>query len=83
MKQLQLITFLYFIFITLGHSGEIICKGKKLSKEYLSCKAKNMKNVTSKKVKNIKSAATEKTKKIKENTMEMSSKVFSKIKKQE
>ena len=81
MKHLLLVTFLYFIFMTFGHSGENICKGKKLSKEFLSCKAKNIKNVTSKKVENIKNATTEKTKKIKENTMKMGSKVISKIKK--
>ena len=81
MKKLLLVTFLYFIFITFGHSVENICKGKKLSKEFLSCKAKNIKNATTKKVKNMKYTATEKTKKIKENTMEMSSKVISKIKK--
>ena len=81
MKHLLLATFLYFIFMTFGYSGENICKGKKLSKEFLSCKAKNIKNATTKKVKNVKYAATEKTKKIKENTMEMSSKVIRKIKK--
>ena len=81
MKKILLVTFLYFIFITFGHSVENVCKGKKLSKEFLSCKAKNIKNVTSKKVKNMKYAATEKTKKIKENTMEMSSKIINKIKK--
>ena len=81
MKQLLLVTFLYFIFISFGNSVENICKGKKLSKQFLSCKAKNIKNATTKKVKNMKYTATEKTKKIKENTMEMSSKVISKIKK--
>ena len=81
MKQILLVTFLYFIFINSGHSVENVCKGKNLSKEFLFCKAKNIKSATTKKVKNMKYAATEKTKKIKENTMEMSSKVISKIKK--
>ena len=81
MKQLLLVSFLYFIFISLGHSVENICEGKKLSKQFLSCKAKNIKNATTKKVKNMKYTATEKTKKIKDNTMEMSSKIISKIKK--
>ena len=81
MKQLLLVTFLYFIFISFCNSVENICKGKKLSKQFLSCKAKNIKNATTKKVKNMKYVATEKTKKIKENTMEMSSKVINKIKK--
>ena len=81
MKQLLLVSFLYFIFISLGHSVENICKGKKLSKEFLSCKAKNIKNATTIKVMDMKYTATEKTKKIKDNTMEMSSKIISKIKK--
>ena len=54
---------------------------KKLSKEYLTCTAKNIKNATTKKVENIKYVTTEKTKKIKEDTMKMGSKVISKIKK--
>ena len=81
MKQFLIVTLLYSIFLTFAHSEVNICKGKKLSKEFLSCKAKNIKNVTSKKVENIKNATTEKTKKIKENTMKMGSKVISKIKK--
>ena len=80
MKQLVLVTLLYFIFTTFGYSGENICVGKKLSKEFLSCTAKNIKNATTKKVENIKYVTTEKTKKIKENTMKMGSKVISKIK---
>ena len=81
MKQFLIVTLLYSIFLTFAHSEVNICKGKKLSKEFLSCKAKNIKNATTKKVMNMKYTATEKTKKIKENTMEMSSKVISKIKK--
>tara|TARA_B100001057_G_C22384082_1_gene769582 strand:- start:364 stop:609 length:246 start_codon:yes stop_codon:yes gene_type:complete len=81
MKQFLIVTLLYFIFLTFAHSEANICKGKKLSKEFLSCQAKNIKKATTKKVKNMKYVATEKTKKIKENTMEISSKVINKIKK--
>ena len=81
MKQFLIVTLLYFILLTFAHSEVNICKGKKLSKEFLSCQAKNIKKATTKKVKNMKYVATEKTKKIKENTMEISSKVINKIKK--
>ena len=44
MKKFILATSMILIFMAFAHSKESICKGEKLSKEFLSCKAKNLKS---------------------------------------
>ena len=56
---------------------------KKLSKEYLSCKAKNIKAAANKKNKQIKEDSAKKTEQITEGTKKLINKVKNKIKKKE
>ena len=56
---------------------------KKLSKEYLSCKAKNIKAAANKKNKQIKEGSMKKTGKIAEGTKKIINNVKNKIKKKE
>ena len=56
---------------------------KKLSKEYLSCKAKNIKAAANKKNKQIKEGSVKKTEQIAEGTKKIINNVKNKIKKKE
>ena len=56
---------------------------KKLSKEYLSCKAKDIKAAANKKNKQIKEGSAKKTEQITEGTKKLINKVKNKIKKKE
>ena len=56
---------------------------KKLSKEYLSCKAKDIKAAAKKKNKQIKEGSAKKTEQITEGTKKLINKVKNKIKKKE
>ena len=56
---------------------------KKLSKEYLSCKAKNIKAAANKKNKQIKEGSAKKTEQITEGTKKLINNVKNKIKKKE
>ena len=56
---------------------------KKLSKEYLSCKAKNIKAAANKKNKQIKEGSAKKTEQITEGTKKIIDNVKNKIKKKE
>ena len=56
MKNLLLVFILILFTTNLSHSKEKSCQGmKKLSKEFIVCKAKTVKKATAKKTKNFKS----------------------------
>ncbi len=84
MKKLILIFTLYFLASNNSFSDEKKCEGmKKLSKEFLTCTAKNIKKGANKKNKQIKEGSAKKTEQIKEGAKKIIDKVKSKIKKKE
>jgi len=84
MKKLITILTVYFISTNILFAEEKKCAGiKKLSKEYLACTAKNIKEGAAKKTQQIKDGAAKKTEQIKDGAKKIGNKVKSKIKKKE
>ena len=84
MKKIITILTVYFLTTNILFAEEKKCAGmKKLSKEYLICKAKNIKENAAKKTQQIKEGAAKKTEQIKDSAKKIGNKVKSKIKKKE
>ena len=81
MKKFILATSMVLIFMAFAHSKESICKGEKLSKEFLSCKAKNLKSSIIKTDENFKKSVGKKFNILKKNTKEMGGNLTDKVKK--
>ena len=67
-------------FTTFVHSQENICKGGKLSKEFLSCKAKNLKGVIIRTDENFKKSVGKKFNILKKNSKEVTGNLTNKVK---
>tara|TARA_B100000989_G_scaffold51201_1_gene34038 strand:- start:227 stop:481 length:255 start_codon:yes stop_codon:yes gene_type:complete len=72
---------MFLIFITFAYSQESNCKGGKLSKEFLLCKAKNLKSSIIKTDENFKKSVGKKFNILKENTKEVGDNLTDKVKK--
>ena len=84
MKKLLTILVIYLLSSSVSIANENNCTGiKKLSKEYLTCTAKNIKAAANKKNKQIKEGSAKKTKQITEGTKKIINNVKNKIKKKE
>ena len=84
MKKILIILTFYFLTTHILLADEKKCSGmKKLSKEYLACTAKNIKEGAAKKTEQIKEGAAKKTEQIKDGAKIISNKVKNKIKKKE
>ncbi len=84
MKNIATILILYLITTNILLAEEKKCSGmKKLSKEFLSCVAKNIKEVSGKKTNQIKEGAVIKSNQIKDGTKNIGNKIKNKIKKKE
>ena len=82
MKKLLIVLIVYLLSTNVLIANESDCSGiKKLSKEYLVCKAKNIKESANSANKKIKEGSAKKTQQIKEGTKKIIAKVKSKIKK--
>ena len=81
MKKFILALPIILIFITFAHSDESTCKGGKLSKEFLSCKAKNLKSAIIKTDEKFKETVGNKFNTLKKNTKEVGSNLSDKVKK--
>ena len=81
MKKIILVIPILLIFITFAHSQESTCKGGKLSKEFLSCKAKNLKSTIIRTDENFKKSVGQKFNILKENTKEVGGNLTDKVKK--
>ena len=95
MKKLFIIFIVFYFKSTYSFAEENKCNEfKKLSKKYIECNAKKLKEVSSKKAKELKDGTSKKTeelkegtskkaKELKENLVEIGDKVKNKIKKKE
>ena len=84
MKKILIIITLYLINTMPVVADKNDCSEmKKLSKEYLTCKAKNIKAAANKKNKQIKEGSAKKTEQITENTKKIINNIKNKIKKKE
>ena len=84
MKKILIIVTIYLINAMPVLAEKNDCSGmKKLSKEYLTCKAKNIKAAANKKNKQIKEGSAKKTLQITEGTKKIINNVKNKIKKKE
>ena len=84
MKKLITILTVYFLTTNILFAEEKKCVGiKKLSKKYLACTAKNIKEGAAKKTLQIKEGAAKKTEQIKVGAKKIGNKIKSKIKKKE
>ncbi|WP_440676370.1 hypothetical protein [Candidatus Pelagibacter sp. HIMB1593] len=95
MKKLFIIFLVFFLKSAFSFAEENKCNQfKKLSKEYIECNAKKLKEASSKKAKELKDGTSKKTQKLKEGTskkakelkenlVEIGDKVKNKIKKKE
>ena len=82
MKKILLASMVYILSCSISVANENDCSGiKKLSKEYLACKAKNIKNNANNVNNKIKEGSVIKTKKIKEGTKNIFNNIKNKIKK--
>mgnify|MGYP001166892409 FL=1 len=81
MKKFILSIPVLLIFITFAYSQESNCKGGKLSKEFLSCKAKNLKSAIIKTDENFKKSVGTKFNILKKNTKEVGGNFTNKVKK--
>ena len=82
MKKIFIISIFYLFSTNILIADELKCSGmKKLSKEYLACTAKNIKEGTVKKKDQLKEESKKKTNQIKEGTKKIFNKVKTKIKK--
>jgi hypothetical protein len=84
MKKLFIIFIVFYFKSTFSFAEENKCNEfKKLSKEYLECNVKKLKEASSKKAKELKDGTSKKAKELKENLVEIGDKVKNKIKKKE
>jgi len=82
MKKILIILILYLLSSGVSIANESNCSGiKKLSKEYLACKAKNFKDGANKMNNKIKEGSANKTEQIKEGTKNIFNNIKNKIKK--
>ena len=82
MKKILIILIVYLLPTNVLVANESDCSGiKKLSKEYLACKAKNIQKGANNANNKIKEGSTKKTKQIKEGTKNIFNKIKNKIKK--
>ena len=80
MNKFILATSMLVILMTSANTQENICKGGKLSKEFLSCKAKNLKGAIIKTDENFKKSVGKKFNILKKNSKEMSGNLTNKVK---
>ncbi len=82
MKKILIVLIFYLITISVSVANESDCSGiKKLSTEYLVCKAKNIKDGANNANKKIKEGSAKKTEQIKEGTKNIFNKLKNKVKK--
>ena len=82
MKKILLTIIFYLLSSNFSFANESDCSGiKKLSKEYLVCKAKNIKDGANNVNNKIKEGSANKTKQIKEGTQNIFNNIKNKIKK--
>ena len=82
MKKILLILMVYLLSSNNSFANKSDCSGiKKLSKEYLACKAKNFKDGANKVNNKIKKGSANKTEQIKEGTKNIFNNIKNKIKK--
>ena len=82
MKKIFIISIIYLFSTNILIADEHKCSGmKKLSKEYLACTAKNIKEGAVKKKDQVKEGSIKKTNQIKEGTKKIFNKVKTKVKK--
>ena len=82
MKKILLILIVYLLSLNVSFANKSDCSGiKKLSKEYLACKAKNIKDGANNVNNKIKEGSANKTEQIKEGTKNIFNKIKNKIKK--
>ena len=81
MKKFILVFPIILIFKTFAYAEENTCKGGKLSKEFLSCKAKNLKSAIIKTDENFKETVGKKFNILKKNTKEVGGNLTDKVKK--
>ena len=84
MKKIATFLTIYFISTNSLLAEEKKCSGiKKLSKEFLSCTAENIKDISAKKTKEIKKGVEIKSNQIKDGTKKIGNKIKDKLKKKE
>ena len=84
MKKIAIFLTIYFITTNILLAEEKNCSNfKKLSKEFLSCTAKNIKEISAKKTKEIKKGVEIKSNQIKDGTKKIGNKIKDKLKKKE
>ena len=84
MKKVFIILIIYLLSTITVVAEKNDCSGmKKLSKEYIACKAKNFKETANKKNKQIKEGSAKKTEQITEGAKKIINNVKNKIKKKE
>ncbi len=84
MRKLFIIFIVFFFENAFSFAEEYKCNEfKKMSKNYIECTAKKIKEASSKKAKELKDGTSKKTKELKENLVEIGDKVKNKIKKKE
>ena len=84
MKKIIITLIVYLLSSSVTVANENDCSGiKKLSKEYLICKAKNFKTAANEKNKQIKEGSAKKTEQITKGTKKIINNVKNKIKKKE
>ena len=82
MKKILLTLIIYLLSSNVSFANKSDCSGiKKLSKEYLACKAKNIKDGANNVNNKIKEGSANKTEQIKEGTKKIFKKIKNKIKK--
>ena len=82
MKKTLITLIVYLLFSNVAVANKSDCSGiKKLSKEYLACKAKNFKDGANKVNNKIKKGSANKTEQIKEGTKNIFNNIKNKIKK--
>ena len=84
MKKIATFLTIYFITTNILLAEEKKCSGiKKFSKDFLSCAAENIKEITSKKTNEIKKSVEIKSNKIKDGTKKIGNKIKDQLKKKE
>ena len=84
MKKLFIFFIVFYFKSTFSFAEENKCNEfKKLSKEYIECNAKKLKEASSKKTQELKEGTSKKAKELKENLVEIGDKVKNKVKKKE
>ena len=84
MKKIATFLIIYFITTNILLAKEKKCSGiKKLSKEFLSCTAENIKEISAKKTEEIKKGVEIKSNQIKNGTKKIRNKIKDKLKKEE